>query len=398
MRRAVLVVLDGLGIGALDDVVHTRPQDAGADSLAHALQAHDAELPFLAALGLGRAAPSAGLPFAGPPVASWGRAELGYPGADSFLGHQVMMGGDVSTIRLEPFAERLGTYRDELLRGGHAARPLDGLPVLVVDDAMLIADSLEADAGMNYNVTGSLDRTGFDAIRSVAAIVREAAPVPRVVAVGAHDTPLERILADVHEHDGAVGIDTPGLGIYERGAEIEHLGVRDIGAPRQLPSLAAAAGLPVALIGKMADIVVCDDARRMPAVETERVLAMLAETVGHQDRGLIAANVQELDLAGHDGDPEAYVSVLQQADSALVDLAARLGNDDLLIVTGDHGNDPTRGPTHTREAVPVLAFHGDWEPRAIGTRETLADIGATLADWLELPETGTGASFRELMR
>ncbi|HEX7292776.1 MAG TPA: phosphopentomutase, partial [Conexibacter sp.] len=309
MRRALLVVLDGLGIGALDDAAGTRPQDVGADSLAHALAAAPAPLPWLSALGLGEVAPTSGLARDAHPLASWGRSELGYPGADSFLGHQVMMGGDIRSIRLQPLAEQIERYRGALCARGHDARRLDGLPVLVVDDAMLVADSLEADVGMNYNVTGSLERTDFAAIRSVAAVLREHAPVPRVIAVGAHETPIERILADVREQDGAVGIDTPGLGIYERGAEIEHFGVRDVGPAQQLPMLAASAELPVALIGKMADIVACEGARRLPAVETARVFDLLAEALREQDRGLIAANAQELDLAGHAGSPERYVSV-----------------------------------------------------------------------------------------
>ncbi len=397
MRRALLVVLDGLGIGALDDVPQTRPQDAGADSLGHALAAHPAELPFLSALGLADIVPALGLPRARTPLASWGCAELGYPGADSFLGHQTMMGGDLRAIRLEPFAQQVELYRRELREHGHEARQLDGLPALVIDEAMLAADSLEADPGMNYNVTGALDCTDFDAIRSVATLLREFAPVPRIIAVGAKKTPLEWILADVREQGGAVGIDTPGLGIYDRGAEIEHLGVRDVGAPGQLPTLAAEAGLPVTLIGKMADIVVCDAARRQPAVDTARTLTLLAGAVREQDRGLIAANVQELDLAGHDGSARGYVSVLQLADAALAELVEQLGGDDLLVVTGDHGNDPTRGPAHTREMVPVLAYRRGREPRPIGTRDSIADVGATLAEWLELAPTGTGSSFLELL-
>jgi phosphopentomutase len=397
-RRAILVVLDGLGVGALPDVPATRPKDTGADSLAHALREAPAELPFLSSLGLGNAAPSSGLAREDAPAAGWGRAELGYPGADSFLGHQVLMGGDIGGVRLVPFAREAGACRERLVRAGYDVRSLDGWPVLLVDGAILVADSLEADPGLNYNVTGSIGPVGFDRIRAVADIVRAGAPVPRVIAVGAHDTPAERLIAGVHERDGAVGIDTPGLGIYDRGAEIVHLGIPGLETERQLPSLAAAARLPVTLVGKMADIVTCEAARRLPAVETARVLALLREAVRDQRDGLIAANVQELDLAGHRGNAREYVSVLVQSDTALAALVPELGDDDLLIVTGDHGNDPTQGAMHTREAVPILALAPGGRPRAIGLRASLADIGATLGEWLRLPSTATGDSFLERVR
>jgi phosphopentomutase len=308
------------------------------------------------------------------------------------------MGGDVSGVRLESLATGLETYRRALAEQGHDARPLDGRPVLVVDDAMLVHDSLEADPGMNYNVTGSLDAASFEEICAVARIVRELAPVPRVIAVGAHDTSPGHIFGGVHERDGAVGIDTPGLGIYERGAEILHFGRADLTGDRQLPTLAAAAGLPVTLVGKMADIVSCDPARRLPAVETRLVLSLLRDAVAEQPTGLIAANVQELDLAGHRASPEEYVSVLEQSDAALAQLTPRLTEDDLMLITGDHGNDPTMGAMHTREAVPILAYAPAGRTGRIGVRATLADMGATLADWLGLPPTASGDSFLELVR
>ena len=397
-RRAILIVLDGLGVGALDDVAAVRPQDRGADSLAHALEHAPAELPFLAALGLGNAAPTAPLAPADRPAASWGRSALGYPGADSFLGHQVLMGGDVRQVRLETLEHGADGYARALARRGHEVRRVDGLPVLLVDGAMLVHDSLEADPGMNYNVTGSLDHARFEDICAVAEVVRSVAPVPRVIAVGARDTPPSALVAGVHARDGAVGIDTPGLGIYERGAEILHLGLARLTGTGQLPALAAAAGLPVTLVGKMADIVACEPAVRRPAVETAHVLALLDEAVAAQAEGVIAANVQELDLAGHRGSPGEYVAVLQQADVALSALVPRLRPDDLLVVTGDHGNDPTKGAMHTREAVPILVAGPGAARRPIGERATLADIGATLAAWLGLPPTASGTSFLEAVR
>jgi phosphopentomutase len=397
VSRVVLVLLDGLGVGAMRDVPETRPTDVGADSLAHALAARPAPLTTLVSMGLGNAAPSSGLPVRRSPRASWGRSELGYPGADSYLGHQVLMGSDVSSVTVESFASGIEAYAERLRDAGHAVDRLDGSPVLVVDEAMVVADSLEADPGMNYNVTGSLEQVGFDRIVSVARAVRETAPVPRVIAVGATRIRLPDVLAALEERDGVVGVDTPGLGIYDEGVELLHLG-HDFGFARQVPSLVRASGLPVALVGKMADIVACEGAERLPGVDTEEVLAAFEDVVSRQAAGLIAVNVQELDLAGHRESCEDYVAVLERADASIGRVLGRLAPGDLLIVTGDHGDDPARGPLHTREEVPLLCHAPGGKPRELGVRRSLADVGATMSDWLGAPSIPSGRSFADLVR
>ena len=397
MSRAIVVLLDGLGVGPMEDVPHVRPQDAGADSLAHALAGHPAPLPNLVSLGLAHAAPSSGLPATTTPLGCWGRSELGYPGADSYLGHQVLMGSDVSHVTLASFATDIDRYASHLREAGHAVERLDDRPVLTVDGAMVVADSLEADPGMNYNVTGSLRQVGFEDIVKVARQVREIAPVSRIIAVGGTEIELGDVLESLDTRDGVVGVDTPALGVYEEGVELLHLG-HDFGFERQAPNLVAAGGLPVALIGKMADIVSCDSAERLPGVDTGDVLASFEEVLRRQGKGLVALNVQELDLAGHRESCKDYVGVLEEADASLGRVVPGLTEGDLLIVTGDHGDDPARGPLHTREEVPLLCFTPGGAQRRLGTRRTLADVGATIADWLGAAPTGSGQSFAEALR
>lgn len=394
MRRAILLVLDGLGVGAMDDVPTARPQDAGSDSLGAALREAPAELPNLVRLGLAKAAPSAPLADSGRPVGSWGRSELGYPGADSYLGHQTMLGSDVSGVALQSFAEEIDRYADLLRGSGHRVEAVDSLPVLAVDGAMVLCDSLEADPGMNYNVTGSLELTGFDEVVAVGRALRNAAPVSRVIAVGGRDIGMRQILASLKSVDGVTGVDTPSLGVYGHGVELLHLGFR-FDPDAQVPSRAAAAGLPVALIGKMADLVACEGAERLPGVDTAAVLADFERVVDGREGGLIAANVQELDLAGHQESAEKYVEVLALADASLGRTIDELGEEDLLIVTGDHGNDPTKGRMHTREEVPVLAYRRGASARGFGRRPSLGDVGATIADWLQVDPPPQGASFLE---
>jgi phosphopentomutase len=396
VRRAILVVLDGLGIGAMKDVPTVRPQDVGADSLRHALREHPGRLPNLEGLGLGTAAPDAGLGRS-QVTGGWGRSELGYPGADSYLGHQAMFGSDVSSVVLEGFARQIDRYSDALRDAGHEVTAVDGMPVLAVDEAMVVCDSLEADPGMNYNVTGSLEVVDFDDIVEVARDLRAMAPVPRVIAVGGREIGLEDIMEALKDRDGAVGVDTPSLGVYGNGVELLHLGFR-FETEKQTPSRVAEAGLPVTLIGKMADLIVCPTAERLPGVDTDEVLASLLWTFAEQDAGLIAANVQEVDLAGHQESSAMYVGVLEKADRALGEIRAGIRPDDLLIVCGDHGNDPTRGHLHTREEVPLLAWLPGRPSVHLGIRSSLADVGATIAAWLGVPLPPVGESFLGLLR
>jgi phosphopentomutase len=119
-------------------------------------------------------------------------------------------------------------------------------------------------------------------------------------------------------------------------------------------------------------------------VDTDGVFDRAVEALERFPAGLVVMNIQETDLAGHEQDPARYRSVLERVDRRLSDLRSRLTPDDLLVISADHGNDPSIGSSqHTREFVPVLMSGVD--RRDVGTRETLADVGATLCEWLQLP-------------
>ena len=234
------------------------------------------------------------------PVAA-GRAALGYPGADTFAGHQTMMGADFSRVTVARLGDHLDEVTTALEAAGHRVAPLDGRPLLVVDDAVLVHDNLEADPGINWNASGRLEDLPFDGpggILAVARTVRAVAPVARVIAVGGHaDGPLTQFvrLGDA----GTVGLDTPASGFYRNGGlQVRHLGA-GIDHTRQLPDLAARAGIPVTLVGKAADILACDDAPSAPC-RTDRGRRRPHPRSGARRAGdaLVVANVQETDLAG----------------------------------------------------------------------------------------------------
>ncbi|MFI6083565.1 phosphopentomutase [Streptomyces sp. NPDC051217] len=392
MSTTVIVVIDGFGVGAMPDAGTLRPGDLTADTCGHVLDhcrtalGRPLRLPALGELGLGLVHPHPDLARrTGRPVAA-GRAALGYPGADTFAGHQTMMGADFSHVTVATLAGHLDEVSGALKAAGHLVEPLRGQPLLLVDGAVLVHDNLEADPGINWNASGRLDYLSFDDILAIARTVRAVAPVARVIAVGGHaDGPLATYVRD--GDGGTVGLDTPATGFYRNGGlQVRHLGV-DLDHTRQLPDLAARAGIPVTLVGKAADILACEAAVRRPAVATGEVLEHTLAAVRGGQGGLVVANVQETDLAGHQQDTGRYGSVLEQVDAGLSELTGLLtGPGDRLIVTADHGNDPTIGHAyHTREYVPVLIHRPDAAGiEILPDAATLADVGATAAAALGL--------------
>jgi phosphopentomutase len=392
-RRALCLILDGFGVGPMPDAEQT---GSTAENVA---EGHGGlVLPTLGRLGLGNLTTIKGVPPAGDTaIGARGRAAIRHAGADTYLGHQEMMG----TVPPSPAKSVLADIGDDLLAGlqerGHdgVKVELDSGAVLLFGD-IVVADNIEAAYGMNINVTASMDEVEFDDVVALAQAVRELVGVTRVIAVGGRGYRRDDILSSVRRHEQShVGVDTPSLGVYDEHYLVRHLGIQ-VPTHLQAPSLAKAAGLPVVLLGKAADVVTCPDAEVCdPVIPTDGVFDGIEEALRTLDRGLIVANVQETDLAGHEEDVQRYGDVLQAVDRRLADVLELLRPDDLLLITADHGNDPTVGSSaHTREYVPVLAYGADVEGD-LGIRETLADVGATLAAWLGCGPTPDGTALVE---
>ena len=149
-------------------------------------------LPNLAGIGLAALRPDLELSGSSGRPAGARRSALGYPGADTFAGHQTMTGADMSHVVMCRVGERLPELTAVLEAAGHSVELFEGdQPLLVVDGAALVHDNLEADPGLNWNVSASLDDLSWEEILAIATLVREHAPVARVIAVGGHsDRPL----------------------------------------------------------------------------------------------------------------------------------------------------------------------------------------------------------------
>jgi phosphopentomutase len=160
---------------------------------------------------------------------------------------------------------------------------------------------------------------------------------------------------------------------------------------------ATAAGRDVVTVGKIADIFAHSGIGRVVKGASNRALFdhMLEALATLADGGLLFANFIDFDsLYGHRRDLAGYALALEAFDARLPELIDRLKRDDLLIITADHGCDPTwRGTDHTREQVPILAWSAALDKGSVGRRDTFADVGASVAAHLGLAERGAGRSF-----
>ena len=396
IERVVLLVIDGLGVGAMPDVAHVRPRDIGADTLGHVVAAAGSlSLPNLERMGLGTIAPRSGLRIEARPIAAHGICALGYQGADTYLGHQVMMGSNVPDVPEELFETVRDAVAAALTSAGHrveAAGP--DVSALIVDNAMIVGDNLESDPLQTYHTVGSLEDLPYERIVEVGEIVRSVARVRRIVAMGGRGFTSADVLRCVERRPtGQCGVNNVALGLYTKKYVVRHLtqGTRpDV----QVTTLMVKAGWPVELIGKVADVVVCEGAAKAPHVSTPDVLAATYDALDRVSRGFIAINVQETDLAGHDQDARRYAECLRMIDEGVGKILARMGPGDMFIITGDHGNDPTIGhDKHTREFTPLLVYADSIPARALAPRDSLADIAATVAEIFHVGPTEIGRSF-----
>lgn len=399
MARALLLVIDSMGIGAMADTAETRPADTGSNTLSHVLRANpDLRLPNLEFMGLGKVMHHSRLD-AGRCRGAWGVNLLQHQGADSYMGHQELMGSAPLEPVLKPFADVSAQVKQALEDRGHKVEAPDPeQPWLLVDELVVVADNIETDYGQIYNVTGPLDSLPFQAVEEIGEIVREKTRVSRVIALGGCNVSREQILSCIRTRpDGLTGVDSPASGVYNCGYQSRHMGY-GINPQRQLPASVLKGGQGVGLVGKMQDIIQCPQAVKIPAVATGAVMEGFGRLAGTIDNGLIAATIQETDLAGHAENPRKYGDLLKMADDWLGQFIPRLESGDLLIITGDHGNDPTIGHSqHTRERTPLLVFGPDLNLVDLGVRSTLADIAATFADHLGVERPENGSSFYSLL-
>ncbi len=383
----------------MEDAKDYHPQDVGANTFHHIIDAvPNIKIPTFEKLGINKIVNHPTLKKNENPLASYGCLNLMHNGADSFEGHNEIMGSKPKKTYLAPFIENMNEVKVALEKEGYKVNiPNRDLPYLLVNDLVIVADNIETDYGQIYNVSAPLDYISFDEVLKIGQCVRKNVKVNRVIALGGENVSPEYLRQSVERReDGLVGVNSPKSNVYKRGYQVRHLGF-GISPEYQLPTIAINAGLEVSLIGKMQDVIYCDGATKLPGVDTEQVMKDILSEMDHVKHGVIAATVQETDLAGHAQDPERYANRIEMVDSYLPELLEKMTDEDLLIMSADHGNDPTIGHNqHTREKTYLLAYQKTKKATRIGERKTLSDIAATGADYLGIGKTENGTSFLPL--
>lgn len=399
MKRFIVIVLDGFGMGAMKDAKEVRPGDEIANTFGSILRDFpDIRFPNLERLGLMNAYGRESQCMKFSPDANFGRAELMHWGADTFMGHQEIMGTLPKKPVAQPFQEKVDIIREHLLEKNHKVevRETAGLRYLLVDDYVTVADNIDADLGMAYNCTAPLDFISFEKELEIGQHVREVATVNRIIPFGGTGTTLQNLLDAEEVREGKyIGIHAVKSGSYNEGYQCLHLGY-GVDKNVQAPTILTDACVPVVLFGKVADIVANDGGKSVSCVPTGEVLDLTIEEIKTRKNGFICTNVQETDLAGHSQDADWYRRLLDIAGEKIGEMIPLLGEEDILLVMADHGNDPDIGHNkHTRENVPLLVYKKGIHSVELGLRSSLSDVGATVCDFFGKGKPQNGVSFLE---
>lgn len=363
------MVLDSAGIGEMPDAAQWG--DAGADTLGHILESRPVNLPNLQQMGLGNIRPLAGVSPAAKPVGSYGKCTLRSNGKDTTTGHWEMAG-----IILE---KAFPTYPN-------------GFPPRIID--RFVSESKLPGILGNVPASGTeiIKELGEEHVRTGKPIVYTSAD--SVFQIAAHEevVPIERLYEmcetarRILDGDDRVGrvIARPFLGT--NAADFKRTENRHdyaVPPPRNLLPILKDYGLDVVCIGKIASIYdsvgVTED---LTAKNNDQTIDQTINALNAESHGLIFSNLVDFDmLYGHRRDTEGYAKALEHFDTRLPEIFAAMGDRDLLILTADHGNDPTKeGSDHTREYAPLLVYGKSAKAAVnLGTRGSLADIGQTIA-------------------
>ncbi|ASS96323.1 MULTISPECIES: phosphopentomutase [Peribacillus] len=369
-KRIFVIVMDSVGIGEAPDA--DLFGDKGADTLGHiAEKMNGLNMPTLAKLGLGNIREIKGIDKAQQPLAYYTKMKEASTGKDTMTGHWEIMGLNISTpFRVFP----------------------DGFPELLVNE-------LEAKMGRGIigNVPASgteiIERLGEEHMKTGALIVYTSAD--SVLQIAAHEdiVPIDELykiceiarevtMADEFKVGRVIARPFTGEpGNFKRTPNRHDYALKPFN--RTVMDELKDSGYDVLAIGKISDIFDGEGVTEsLRTVSNMDGMDKLIQTVEQDFKGLSFLNLVDFDaLYGHRRDPEGYGKALEEFDARMPEVLDKLKEDDLLIITADHGNDPVHeGTDHTREYVPLLVYSKRFtEGAELPIRDTFADIGATVA-------------------
>lgn len=380
--RVILIVLDGVGVGELPDA--GAYGDQGSDTLGNIARQVPLRLPTLRRLGLARVAPAVGTAQPHPPSGAFGRMAERSAGKDSVTGHWELMG----LVLDHPFpvfpdgfpAAIISEFERRIGRRTLGNKAASGTAIIT-------------ELGPEHLRTGyPIVYTSADSVFQIAAH-EDVIPVPELYRfceiayeLVARGVGVARVIARPF---------TGADGQFTRTANRKDFALTPF-APTLLDRLTEA-GLPVVAIGKIEDLFAGRGiTTAIHTVSDDDGMDRIENAMQSTRRGLIFANLVDFDsVHGHRNDTPGYAANLERFDVRLATLLQRIGPRDLLVITADHGNDPTTPSTdHSREHVPLFVVSPAVRPGVdLGLRSTFADLGQTLADLFRVAPLGHGVSF-----
>lgn len=391
MTRAILVILDSVGIGGAPDAA--RFGDEGANTIGHIAEKVDLKLPNLASLGLAEAAEMASgvrpRGFAQVSIrGQWGYGVERSNGKDTPSGHWEIAGAPVT------------------FDWGYFPRTIPAIPTDITDPLIARCNLPGVLGNKHASGTEIIAELGEEHVRSGKPIIYTSAD--SVLQIAAHEEAfgLDRLLEvcriarelTLPLKIGRV-IARPFIG-RDRTSFIRTANRSDFSITPPEPTLLdrlTQAGRDVVSLGKVGDIFAHQGTgREIKAAGNDALFdTLLSSLETLADGGLIIVNFVDFDMQhGHRRDVAGYAQALTAFDRRLPQLIAQLRDGDLIVITADHGCDPTwRGTDHTRECVPILIFSPGIASGSIGRRETFADIGQSIAKHLGIPPLAHGIAW-----
>lgn len=383
-KRAIVIIIDGVGIGEMPDACNYG--DQGSNTLGNmASVVGGLKLPNLEKMGLGKIAPIPGIDSSLKAIANYGKMAEMSKGKDSTTGHWELAGLIVN----QPFP----TYPD-------------GFPHDVINE---FTRQIGRDILGNIPASGTeiIKELGEEHVQSGKPIVYTSADSVFQIATHEDIIPVKELYTMceiarnilVNEHAVARVIARPFIGNsaanFSRTRNRKDFSLKPFG--KILHQILQDNGINTVAIGKINDLYAHTGISKSVHTKTNtNGMSALSKELDQTKSGFIMANLVDFDMLwGHRNDSQGFYEGLKEFDQWLPDFIDKINDNDLLIITADHGNDPTTISTdHSREYVPVIIYGpGIQSDKNIGLRKSFADLQATLAEYFNVPSTGAGKSF-----
>lgn len=383
-KRVFLIVMDSVGIGEAPDAKEFN--DEGADTLGHIAERMDGlNMPNMGRLGLSNIREIKGIEKPASPMAHYTKMQEASNGKDTMTGHWEIMGLNIQ----QPFRTFPDGFPDELIAELEAKTGRK-----VIGNKPASGTAIIEELGNEHMDTGALIvYTSADSVLQIAAH-EKIVPLDKLYNI----CEIARELTLDEKYMVGRVIARPFVGdpgAFQRTANRHDYALKPFG--HTVMNELEDTGFDVLALGKISDIYDNEGVTKaIRTVDNEDGMTKLIESMSDNFTGLNFLNLVDFDAKyGHRRDPEGYGKALEAFDARLPEVMNRLKDDDLLIITADHGNDPVHhGTDHTREYVPLLVYHSNMDGgKQLPLRETFADIGATVADNFNINMPEYGKSF-----